>query len=59
MDFEPKSPSYMDAAFGYDPLSALDPYVQYPHSPFVGIQMGRKYQPSAMISNCSPVYDAS
>jgi Helix-loop-helix DNA-binding domain len=43
MDFEPKSPSYMDASFTYDPLSGLDPYVQYPHSPFVGIQMGREY----------------
>jgi hypothetical protein len=40
MDFEPKSPNYMDAAFAFDPLSGLDHYVQYPHSPFVGIQMG-------------------
>ena len=44
MDFEPKSPSYMDAAFGYDALANLDSYVQYPHSPFVGIQMGRTCQ---------------
>jgi hypothetical protein len=40
MDFETKSPSYLDAGFTYDPLSTLDPYVQYPQSPFVGIQMG-------------------
>ena len=50
MDFEPKSPSYMDAAFGYDALANLDPYVQYPHSPFVGIQMGRTCQFSTTIS---------
>jgi hypothetical protein len=40
MDFEPKSPSYLDpTSFSYDSLT-LDPYVQYPQSPFVGIQMG-------------------
>jgi len=41
MDFEPKSPTYLDPTnFSYDSLSALDPFVQYPHSPFVGIPMG-------------------
>jgi Helix-loop-helix DNA-binding domain len=40
MDFEPKSPSYLDpTSFAYDSLS-LDSYVQYPHSPFVGILPG-------------------
>jgi hypothetical protein len=40
MDFEPKSPTYLDPTnFSYDSLSALDHYVQYPQSPFVGIQM--------------------
>ena len=44
MDFEPKSPTYLDPTnFSYDSLSALDHYVQYPQSPFVGIQMACLY----------------
>ena len=45
MDFEPKSPNYMDAAFAYDSLSGLKPFVQYPYFLFVVIQMGREYYP--------------
>jgi hypothetical protein len=55
MDFEAKSPEFMDNAnFTYDVLSGLD-YVQYPgeHSPYMGIQMGRKSSYSRSRSHLS------
>jgi len=41
MEFETKTPNYMDTtSFAYDSLAGLDPYGQYTHSPYAGIQMG-------------------
>ena len=30
----PRSPTFMDAPFTYDSLSNLEPYLQYPQSPY-------------------------
>ena len=30
----PRSPTFMDAPFAYDSLSNLEPYLQYPQSPY-------------------------
>ena len=38
----PRSPTFMDAPFTYDSLSNLEPYLQYPQSPYGVSTMARK-----------------